>query len=801
MKLFGDTFVSYNNMKLIYIYTFILLFPFISQAQWVNKWEKVNIPDRYSRQAYLDIYFLPADRNLGWACGFRSQVSFTKDGGETWKTVNVDPNNPVQLESIHFVNANIGYTSGPPSDQDRFGAIYRTTDGGNTWRDVTPDSKLSISLWGCYFYDENNGFALGGNCDFQFFFKTTDGGNTWKTNRYESKNFTKLSDVYVDGATGIGQAISSGVVWKTTDYGDNWFEEFTTGPSDWHEELAFMGDSFIIPVDESCFGSQTIGNGGMLFTTDRGKTFNRKTLSLGSAMYGSFMINETTGWVCGLKGSAYFTCDAGVNWEKLDCGLEGDLDDIFFVDDTTGWVVGAEIFRTKSVSESNKVVVADTIRICKGETVDIKVDSTRKYANYNWSQCGFGESSFSVGEGNYKVYAYNDPCDTAFIYEYVVEYFRTDIPKIITSTNEVLCEGDYIFLTETSANEIRYWNTGDTSRTIKVSVSGTYIVKTNSPDGCSQSDTLIVTFNPLPKPNIIPISANNFCIGDSILLESEFAHDSYLWLNPTGLPISREKSINAKESGEYKLIAFNESGCSDTSAAFTVIIRLDSNRLSIDYSYTEPFVFDTLMLSKTICQKMKITNTSQQEYLLSSVILRDKYYFAFPPSNLPVLINPQETIELDICFSGDSVGYFSDRLELDDVCKPHFMKVEGEIAPFDLSVITKCDVPWKFTSIELDRNHVFESSSPFPNPSFGYIALSYIEFLPNETDKVNLDIYDSFGNIVGKLDRRVSSLEYYKNGQLEIGEFVFEEKLKTGVYFIVTNGVENSKVIPIVISQ
>lgn len=788
-------------MKQIYIYILLLFLPILANAQWVNKWEKVNIPDRYdTRAAYLDIYFLPTDRNLGWACGFSSQVSFTQDGGETWKTVNVDPENSMQLESIHFVSPNIGYTSGPNRNLQMNGSIYKTTDGGFTWTNISPSARFQYALWGCYFYDENNGFVLGGDCNDQLFFKTTDGGQSWRLRSYSAKVPSKLSDVKVDGNTGIGQAISSGIVWRTNDYGENWDVEFSTGPSDWHEELAYTGDSFIMPIDETCFGSSATGYGGMQFTTDRGKTFNRRELPSGTPMYGSFIIDENTGWVCGFNGSAYFTCDAGVNWEKLDCGLEGDLDDIFFIDDTTGWVVGDDIFRTQNVSDVNTVIQVDTISVCEGEVVELEADSTRQFANYNWSQCGFGESTFSVGEGKYRVYAYNDPCDTSFIYDYVVEYFKSDSPNITASTDEFLCEGDSVFLTENSSTTTREWNTGETSKTIKVTKSGIYSVTTISADGCIKTDSIEISFNALPEPNIIPLTPNNFCIGDSILLESEFSHDTYKWLSPNDEEVSVEKSIFAKEAGEYKLIVTNEFGCSDTSTSFAVDVRIDSNRLSVEYTNDNPFVMDTLILSNTNCREMTITNTSAVDYLLQSIKLEDKYYFAFPPSKLPILIEPNSSIELDVCFSGDSVGFFSDAIEMSDICKPHIFKIEGEVVPFVLKTITKCEVPWEFTSIELDRKHVFESSSPFPNPTSGFFAMSFLEYKPEVTDNATVKLYDNMGNMITELEKRISDIEYYTNGTLERGEYILEMKLKNGVYFIVTEGVDNSKAIPIVIT-
>lgn len=773
------------------------LVPFYAQSQWVNKWEKVNIPDRYSQQSYLDVFFLPQNRNYGWISGFGSQVSFTTDGGNSWKTVNVDPDVPMQLESIHFVNTKVGFTSGTPADQNLSGVVYKTTDGGNTWRDISPNTAPSTTLWGNYFYDENNGFVVGGDCEDQYFFKTTNGGNSWSIKQYQASG-SKLSDIQVNGKTGIGQAISSGYVWKTTDYGENWEIEFETGPHDWHEELAYEGDSFIIPVNESCTGSTSFGYGGMLFTTDRGKTFTRKQL-FANPMYGSFLINETTGWVVGFNSSAFFTCDGGQNWENLNCGLDGDLDDIYFIDDTTGWVVGDDVFRTKNVSESNKVVSVDTIRVCEGTLVDLKIDTSANYANYNWSNCGFGESMFSVGAGKYRVYAYNDPCDTAYIYDYVVEYYKNVKPEISSFSTGGSCEGDTVILSIPNNYDKIMWSTGNTDSSIAVTKTGLYTVTTISKEGCVNYDTMAIAFMPFPNPNIIALTDNNFCLGDSILLQSEFEHDSYQWLDPNNNIISTAKSTFAKDSGEYRLIAFNEYGCSDTSDAFYVKVRADSNRLLISYSASNPFKFDTLTLGKRICQDIEITNTSNVDYVLNGIKLKFKYYFGSVPSQFPLLIKAHQTINFEICFSGDSVGSFEDFIELEDICEPHFLKIEGEVAPFDYNLITKCDVPWKFTSVRLDKNYKFISSAPFPNPSNGTVALKFIEFNPSEEIEAKVSVYDSKGNRLTTLERRLSSVDYYKNGTLKKGEYILDSNLKTGVYFVLINEKDGTTTYPIVI--
>lgn len=782
------------------LYIILLLTPILSHSQWLNKWEKVNIAGRYSTAAYLDVFFLPNDRNLGWICGDKSQVSFTKDGGDNWETVNVDSLNVLHLESIHFTSPSVGYTSGFNVDRKSAGVIYKSIDSGRTWTNISPIIGKYYVIWGCYFYDDDNGIAVAGDgCRTQYFFKTTNGGQNWTFKDYQVPGGTKLSDVRVDGATGYGQAISSGYVWETTDYGNNWEIDFETGPIDWAEELAYQDSSFIIPISEGCEGD-FLGYGGMLFTTNKGQTIQTKYLENTRNMYGSFLINKTTGWVCGVDKSVFFTCDAGNNWENLNCGIDGDLDDMFFIDDTTGWVVGDDVFRTRNVTEVNKVISRDTVYICRGELAELKIQPPDNLPNTVWSTCGRNNSLYTGNEGDYRAFAYASPCDTAYIYDFEVIYYPDYTTEILSNNSNYLCVGDTVQLTVDTVFSCILWNTGDTTSYLDVYESGNYIVQTTSPDGCIKYDSMEVVINPLPEPNIISLTKNNFCEGDSMLLQSEYDHYMYRWYNQASELISKEKTITVKKAGEYKLIAESELGCIDSSRAFTVFVRIDSNRLSIDYTISEPFSFDTLTLGKTICQKISVTNNSDEDYQMQLIKLRDKYYFAAPPSDLPKL-GPYETAEFEICFDGDSIGYFEDIIEITDNCNPHFFKVDGVVEPFNFEALSKCDVPWTFSSIRIDKKHIFESSSPYPNPSNGSLAISYMEFTPDENKQMNVYIYDSKGVRIGELERRTSDLEHYSNGKLERGEYLTDVTLPTGIYFIVIEGNDKTESKPIVITR
>lgn len=78
------------------------------------------------------------------------------------------------------------------------------------------------------------------------------------------------------------------------------------------------------------------------------------------------------------------------------------------------------------------------------------------------------------------------------------------------------------------------WNVGSTDSTLTVNQTGTYIV-TVSNGGCVKSDTINLTFNPLPLPVTIQGSPNQ-CQGDTVILELQGTQTGvlYSWTGPNG---------------------------------------------------------------------------------------------------------------------------------------------------------------------------------------------------------------------------------------------------------------------------
>lgn len=312
-------------------------------------WEEVSLPGQFAQGYYLDVFFLLSNPQYGWACGYNGYVVRTTDGGRTWQGSIVPYNGRMggHLESVQFLDVLNGYTSGPAG-------VFRSTDGGVTWVDVTPLFP-SEGPWGCYFLSPTTGVVLGGGCAGpQNFFRTTNGGQSW-TLFQSNQSSSGLTDAILF-ADGTGYAVSSGLLWQTTDSGTSWSVVASSGPAYWNEELTVNGTSLLIPWAGSNCSGQGAGGGGR-FTTDRGQTW--RSYSTGVPMFGAFLHDEQRGWICGFARQVWYTSDAGQHWQYRGCGTRGDLDDIWMIDDTTGFVVGQGIYRYGRVQWSASRSILD----------------------------------------------------------------------------------------------------------------------------------------------------------------------------------------------------------------------------------------------------------------------------------------------------------------------------------------------------------------------------------------------------------------------------------------------------------
>ncbi|MDQ3682919.1 MAG: YCF48-related protein, partial [Bacteroidota bacterium] len=132
----------------------------------------------------------------------------TLDGGQTWTKV-YTPTDKIEITSIYFVNASLGFCAGD-------NVILKTSDGGQTWNEYKVNN-LSGKMMQIRFANTQKGYIV---CLFDKIIKTEDGGLTWVvTSPQRAIGYYSVSEsngsVYVSG---------QGKIIKSTNGGSSWSE-------------------------------------------------------------------------------------------------------------------------------------------------------------------------------------------------------------------------------------------------------------------------------------------------------------------------------------------------------------------------------------------------------------------------------------------------------------------------------------------------------------------------------------------------------------------------------------------------
>ncbi|PJB55142.1 MAG: hypothetical protein CO098_17870 [Bacteroidetes bacterium CG_4_9_14_3_um_filter_41_19] len=305
-----------------------------------QSWEQVTINPVIEHFEITSILFL--DENTGIIAGDvstmsnnRYQLLKTEDGGNTWIEVYSDPFNYVH--QLYFFNEDIGFAVGPRVMYDNM--MLRTMDGGTTWQECSmPQNTRSLNS--TLFLDENTGFCVGTHGQI---LSSLDGGENWEIQYQSACRADKINDAQIIGdsvvflaTTGYGGGVTSGSIYKSTDFGNSWQNVVSSG--------SFYSICFLSP--QLGFALSSYGNAVISKTSDGGATWTDYDIENydfePSCIY---FINDQVGFVGGVtnKGTIYKTTDGGETWSlNYTAPLNSPLVDIVFTDDTTGFAVGLE---------------------------------------------------------------------------------------------------------------------------------------------------------------------------------------------------------------------------------------------------------------------------------------------------------------------------------------------------------------------------------------------------------------------------------------------------------------------------
>lgn len=894
----------YSSILLFLIHLFVIFLTINAHSAFEPSeygWKQnKNMNPQFVDRTYLDVQFLKEDPNFGWACGFQGSFLRTTDGGKSWETYEIFSIPDGQIESLHFLNRNVGYLTITSLPQSSNGATFKTTNGGVSWTTVLTDNNSPTEpkqFWGHYFLDENLGVVLGGICGgSQFFYKTTNGGVSWSRFVANAPEETKLSDpiLYEDGT---GYAVSSGFLWKSTDFGSTWeyiekthispmftlrnpqtvyrsnqnsatyttksgsiitirkislnliyiesdidtiiiakdnngfiatsagdtvyfdgntlemkfsedyFTKINVESFDWHEEIAKFNNSIFLPYSTTCTG-QNDSPAGFLFTTDLGKNWNK--INTTGPNYGTFLLDAARGWGCGFNRTVIYTSNAGQTWTNVNCGIPDDvnLDDIWFINDTTAWVVGDGIYELTKIQRVKPIISpADTIMLCKGETITLEI--TEDFESYQWNN-GRNTKSVVINEpGNYYVAAYkNFICDLMYSDTVVVMQVEPKQIEISASDQSPVCEGDTIELSASDGYLSYLWSTGETSQNIIITDNGTYSVVGIDSNGCESSAFVEFVFTEVPDAEIVATGQLSFCVGQQIELIAKPDGYRYLWIyskNSHNTEIfSSEQVIIPDRTGSYSVIVETENGCSDLSDIVFIEVKDDSNRITFRLKPEEiPVEIDDTKYPSLTCRNLVIENISPDEQIIDEIYFLKNVMFSLPTAQLPIILPANSTAEVTLCFSPQSIADERDTLVIGDVCSKHYIPFIATGIGNNYLGNTKCEIFVEANTVDILQKYDFKGDFPFPNPTTDQFIITYKRTSAiNELPKEKYYLVNSLGQKVALGLESIIQSSADSGYKSELGEIVFDtQKLISGLYFAVIES-ENQKLsYPIIIAK
>lgn len=327
----------------------------------ISEWETRN--SSFSR-GYRGLNYIHAvDSMIAWGVSYdgsgnslyRTEFSRTTDGGKTWTSGEIIPDDDYGIGNISAVNENIAwatvYYSG--ATQTNLCGVYKTTNGGSTWTHLPGVLQGSASFAdNVYFWNENEGICHGdvtgtGTSAYFEIYTTSDGGATWtrvpKANIGGGANpasgeggWTSVIDAIGDSTVMFGS--NKAKLYISHDRGYNWTIS-ATGITP-----ATNGGINIIAFKDDMNGlvAQTATTVVVKETHDGGATWQTVTPT------GDFFTNDfcyvpgtentfvSTGASTGATGASYST-DGGHSWTLFEGTESSQFLATDFADSKHGW--------------------------------------------------------------------------------------------------------------------------------------------------------------------------------------------------------------------------------------------------------------------------------------------------------------------------------------------------------------------------------------------------------------------------------------------------------------------------------
>lgn len=254
-------------------------------------------------------------------------------------------------------------------------------------------------------------------------------------------------------------------------------------------------------------------------------------------------------------GGSYYTWSTGDNSSSISVGTVGN----YSVTATNS--LGCQNSESVMITSMNlpSISIAGRSNICPGSTDTLTAGGATQYV-WSTGETGSTIHVMPTASTTYTVtgYGYNGCMSTA---SKVVNIENR--PDVQINGVTILCEGESTTLTAVGGNSY-LWANGSTDNHITVSQNGNYAVVATNAAGCSNTASISVTVNPIPRIGLT--GPSSFCENSTATIMAN-GGSSYRWSNG-----SSQSTLILTTGGSYAVTAYNSFGCqSDTTFTVTTL--------------------------------------------------------------------------------------------------------------------------------------------------------------------------------------------------------------------------------------
>jgi len=301
------------------------------------------------------------------------------------------------------------------------------------------------------------------------------------------------------------------------------------------------------------------------------------------------------------------------------------------------------------------------------------------------------------------------------------------LPVINVSPAQSICIGQSVTLTATGATSYTWSPSGNTTGTITVSPgsSTTYAVTGTNANGCSATNFVSVTVNPLPVVNLSNIF---ICAGTNSYLDAGNPGSTYLWSNG-----QTTQTILVSNPGVYTVTVTNAAGCTASDVSLvsqsgTIVNNLqnvefcnggsailDAGNPGYTYVWSTGATSQTISVNSGGAYSVTITDPNGCSGAVSTTVNVNSVPVAeFTPSEI-CINEPMNFIDISSIAAGSIVGWswsFGDGNVSQQQNPSHFYPASGN---YNVTLVVTSDEGC-IDSISKQFN-VY----PLPTPNFSYL--------------------------------------------------------------------------------